>query len=149
MLRMLALAFMLCPQAVPDGDLALLLRGPLALLTGGPWMTARERDEALGDALMVFALTANPGEARADLARRANELYMPLAIRLLGRLVLDDELLRLLWKHARCLAESDRERLARFFENFTKRGYAPGWDADETGRSRWGWRDSLERLRPR
>jgi hypothetical protein len=36
-----------------------------------------------------------------------------------------------------------------FFEIMKRRGIAPDWDADELGKSRWGWKDRLERLRLR
>lgn len=148
MLRMLALVLLLAQEAPSNEDLGTFQRGPLALLTGGPWMTAREREEALGDALMVLALASDPGERRTDLARKADGIFASLATRI-GSFAMDEELLRLLWKRARVLAEIDPQQLARFFDNTTKRGYAPGWDADGNGRSRWGWRDRLEKLRPK
>ena len=55
---------------------------------------------------------------------------------------------RRLWKYAGALALLDPARLERFFQAMTQRGYAPGWDSDAGGVSRWGYRDRLEALRP-
>ena len=41
----------------------------------------------------------------------------------------------------------DLDRLRRFFEVMDARGEAPKWDNDESGTSRWGYRDKIEEIR--
>lgn len=105
------------------------------------------RWEALGDAYMVRAALTPKGETRKDFGRKAAKTFGPLASTFGGRF--GEDTYRLLWKYARALAEHDLEALKTFFDNMTKRGHAPGWDEDAEGKSRWGWRDKLEKLRPK
>jgi hypothetical protein len=104
--------------------------------------------EALADAFMLRRTFARTPEERQDFARKADRIYPRLATQL-GSPSWGEKTYRVLWKHARALSEFDPEALRQFFKNATVRGYAPKWDEDENGKSRWGYRDRLEALRPK
>ena len=130
-------------------DATILGPGPVALLRDGASMSADERDEALADVFLLIGLAQPPGEERKAWARKAEAIYAVLASVTRVRPEFTEDVLRRLWKRTRALYEFDPAQVVTFFEIMRRRGIAPDWDADERGRSEWGWKDRLERLRLR
>lgn len=104
--------------------------------------------EALADAHMLRRTFAAAPEERKEFARKADRIFARLAT-VLGGPPWGEKTYRLLWKHARALGDFDPDALRLFFRNATVRGYAPAWDEDENRKSRWGYRERLEALRPK
>lgn len=143
------LTLVLALQTLSADEAAILGPGPVALLREGASMSAHGRDEALADALLLLALSHPPGPARRAWAEKAEPVYAVLAdVRRVPESPSEPQLRRL-WKRTRALFETAPEQVAGFFEIMRRRGLAPEWDADELGKSRWGWKDRLERLRLR
>jgi hypothetical protein len=136
-------------QILSDDEARILAPGPLGLLRDGAWMAADERDEALADVFLLHALARPPGEERKAWAAKAEPIYAVLAAVTRVRPTFSEDQLRKLWKRTRALFEVAPEKVVTFFETMMRRGIAPGWDADERGRSEWGWKDRFERLRLR
>lgn len=103
--------------------------------------------EDLSDCYVAQAGSMPKGAARNQLLRQAEKNYAQLAGALMARNLYNEHTYRLLYKRAECLFELDPDALARFFDTMELRGYAPAWDADEKGQSRWGYREKLENLR--
>ena len=146
---MSAVVLALLLQGLTTEDAAILGPGPLALLRDGAAMSGPDRDEALADTLLLGALAHPRGEERKTWAAKAEAIYAELAQ---PRQVPDapsEPLLRKLWKRTRALYEVLPEQVVTWFEIRRRRGIAPDWDADERGRSEWGWKDRFERLRLR
>lgn len=103
--------------------------------------------EDLSDCYVAQAMSMPKGAPRNELLRRAEATYAELAGLLMSNQRFNEHTYRLLYKRAECLFELDPDALARFFDAMELRGYAPGWDADEKGQSRWGFREKFEALR--
>ncbi|MFN3487144.1 MAG: hypothetical protein ACK44W_16895, partial [Planctomycetota bacterium] len=103
--------------------------------------------EDLSDCYVAQAGSMPKGAARNQLLRQAEKNYAQLAGALMARNLYNEHTYRLLYKRAECLFELDPDALARFFDTMELRGYAPAWDADEQGQSRWGYREKFENLR--
>lgn len=105
--------------------------------------------EALADAYLEQSKSLAPGAERTALIRKAGDLFGELASRFTREGLYHEHTWRLLYKQLSCLFETDLDRLQACFSTLKERGYAPKWDADEQGLSRWGYQAKFEELRAR
>jgi len=103
--------------------------------------------ESLSDCYVFQAKAMLKSAQRNELLKRADKVYAQLSAMLMGSQTFNEHTWRLLYKHADCLFELDLDGLRKFYDSMTLRGYAPRWDEDEKGVSKWGFREKFEALR--
>jgi tetratricopeptide (TPR) repeat protein len=112
-----------------------------------PQMSDGSSWESLSDCYVEQARSMPAGPGRIELLKKADKTYATLAAMLMQQNAYNEHTWRLLYKHSQCLFEIDPDKLHGFLENMRVRGFAPKWDADDQGVSRWGFQSKFEEIR--
>jgi hypothetical protein len=105
--------------------------------------------EELSDCYVEQARTLPQGAQKTALLKQADDVYAQLAAMLMQQNLYNEHTWRLLYKHAAILFEIDPDKLHSLFTAMKVRGYAPKWDNDDKGVSRWGFQPKFEELKAR
>ncbi len=118
-----------------------------AVTRDDPGMRDGSSWEELSDCYIEQAKTMPPGGQRSALVKQADKTYSALASMMMQSNTYNEHTWRLLYKHAQALFEIDPDQLHSFFTSMKARGYAPKWDSDDKGVSRWGFQSKFEEIR--